>query len=95
MNDTRVEGNTIIHEPNNYMKIEEVYCYVSVDEKGNEGIVAQTMELAGSTVMMPFVAADKVMMERLDPLAHKIAKKTGKKIRLIRMSSRETLMEFI
>lgn len=95
MNDTRVDGNTIIHEPNNYMKIEEVYCYVSVDENGNEGIVAQTMELAGSTVMMPFVAADRVMRDRLDPLAKQIQKKTGKKIRLLRMTSREVIEEFI
>lgn len=75
----------------NYLeKITEVYVFASVDE-GGEGVVGQVVDMLGREVFMPFVCADKKRMESLKPLAQKIAKETGKKIKLIRLSTREEL----
>lgn len=78
----------------NYLeKIEEVYCFVSVDE-GGEGIIGQQMNLPNGKTFMPFVCADKGRMESLKPLAKEIALHTGKKIKLIRLTNREEIEEF-
>lgn len=78
----------------NYLeKITEVYVFASVDE-GGEGIIGHTLPIGGRATFMPFVAADKERMEALKPLAKEIARVSGKKIKLIRLSVREELEEF-
>lgn len=82
---------TILHSPKNYLpKIEEVYCFVSVDE-GGEGVISDTIQLNGQTMIMPFVCADKNRMESLKPLAKEISKMSGKKIKLIKLTCREEI----
>lgn len=82
-----------LNHKNELLKIEEVYVFVSVNQDG-EGIVGQTIELMGSPVFMPFVCADKARMQSLKPLAKKIAKESGKKIKLIRLSVREEIEDY-
>ncbi len=82
-----------LNHPNEIESIDEIFAFVSVDEKG-EGIVGQSVMLMGQSIFMPFVCADKARMESLKPLAKKIAKETGKKIRLIRLSVREEIEEY-
>ena len=78
----------------NYLeKITEVYVFASVDE-GGEGVVGQVVDILGREVFMPFVCADKKRMESLKPLAKQIAKDTGKKIKLIRLNTREDIEEY-
>lgn len=78
----------------NYLeKITEVYVFASVDEGGG-GIVGQTLPIGGRDTFMPFVCADKERMESIKPLAKEIARLSGKKIKLIRLSVREELEEF-
>lgn len=78
----------------NYMKITEMYAFVSSDPDG-EGVVAQSMNMMGQQMMMPFVAADKARMESIKPLAKHIAKTQGKKIKLIKFTVREDLEEYV
>ncbi len=78
----------------NYLeKITEVYCFVSVDE-GGEGIIGQTMNIQGKEIFMPFVCADKNRMESLKPLAKQIAVLGNKKVKLIKLTSREEMEDF-
>lgn len=78
---------TFVHNPKDYLeKIEEVYCFVSVDE-GGEGVVGHNF----GGVMMPFVCADKARMEQLKPIAKEMAQMTGRKIKLIKLTHREEL----
>jgi len=75
----------------NYLeKITEVYVFASCDE-GGEGVVGQTVNIMGRETFMPFVCADKERMESIKPLAKQIAKETGKKIKLIRLTTREEI----
>ena len=75
----------------NYLeKITELYCFVSVDE-GGEGIVGQLMDLPSGRSFMPFVCADIERMESLKPFAKAIARATGQKIKLIKLTNREEI----
>jgi len=81
------------HKPKNTIeKITEVYCFVSVDERG-EGIIGHSMEIpeTGQQMMMPFVCADKARMESLKPLAKKMSLESGMKVKLIKLTNREEL----
>lgn len=79
-----------LNHPNELPQIDEVYIFVSCDKDG-EGIVGQTINMLGAPVFMPFVCADKQRVQSLKPLAKTIAKESGKKIKLIRLSVREEI----
>lgn len=75
----------------NYLeKITEMYAFVSVDE-GGEGVVGMTMPVNGRETFMPFVCADKKRMEQLKPIATDISKKSGKTIKLIKLTNRKDI----
>ncbi len=74
-------------------KITEVYVFVSVDE-GGEGIIGRNTTVLGQEMFLPFVCADKAMLEYLKPMAKEITTMTDKKVRLIRLSVREVLEEY-
>lgn len=82
-----------LNHPNEILRIDEIFAYVSVDQNG-EGIIGQSVQLMGKDIFMPFVCADKARMESLKPLAKKIAKESGKKIKLIKLSVREEIEEY-
>jgi len=85
---------TVIHDPSNYIdKITEVYAFVSVDEFG-EGVIGMTLAVNGRETFMPFVCADKKRMESIKPHAKEIARTTGKKVRLIKLTTREEIEEY-
>jgi uncharacterized Zn finger protein len=78
----------------NYLeKITELYAFVSVDE-GGEGVIGESINIGMRNTFMPFVCADKERMESLKPRAKEIAKLSGKKIKLIRLTTREEIEEF-
>ena len=84
----------VMHAPQNYLeKITELYAFVSVDEHG-EGVIGKTANIMGKDTFMPFVCGDKDRMESLKPLAKQIARDSGRKIKLIRLSVREELEEY-
>ena len=74
----------------NYLKIEALYAYVSVDENGNEGILGAGMP---NGMFMPLVGADKDLIEKCRSIAEKIGKASKMKIKLIKLTHREDLGE--
>lgn len=85
----------VYHRPKNELKeIFEIYCFVSSDESG-EGVIGHSgIDEYGRDIMMPLVCADKARMESLKPLAKKMAKDAGIKVKLIKLTQREVLEEF-
>ncbi|MBR0879598.1 hypothetical protein ACVMGC_000996 [Bradyrhizobium barranii subsp. barranii] len=82
---------TVVHSPaNEQLRIDEVYLFVSVDEAG-EGVCAAPLMGEGSLV--PLMAADKKRVEALKPWAREVARITGKKIKLIKFTTRSEVME--
>lgn len=75
----------------NYLeKITEIYAFVSQSERG-EGVVGMTMPVDGRETFMPFICAGKERMEQLKPIAVKMAKQYGKKIKLIKFTNRKDI----
>lgn len=74
--------------PNNKEKpklvISDIYAYLSVDEDGNEGLIGELINGA----WMPFVACDKARLDSLEPIAQRVAQRTGRPVRLIHLSTR-------
>jgi hypothetical protein len=84
---------TIIHDaPNHLEKIDAVWMVVSVDENGNEGMVAAP--IGPDRVTMPLIAADEARLKSIIPMAEHMAKLfPWKKMRLIKLTTREEVME--
>lgn len=75
---------TDVHAPpNKLLRIDEVYLFVSVDQHG-EGVCAAPL---------PLIAADKERLASIIPVARMLAKRSGRKIKLIKFTMREELME--
>ena len=77
----------VVHDPENKLKIENVWAFVSHDDKGNEGLCAIPTNLG----MMPMIAADVDRLNSLKEAAQKLKAMTNKKIKLIKFSVREDL----
>lgn len=65
-------------------KIESISAFISVDENGEEGILAQ--KIGGS--WMPFIMADETRLLEMKPLAESIAQKQPQPIKLVRFTHR-------
>ncbi len=79
----------------NYLeKITEIYAFVSVDV-GGEGVVGMEINVNNRPTFMPFVCADLERVRDLRPIARDMAKQTGQKIKLIKLSVREEIEEFL
>jgi hypothetical protein len=87
-----VSEKTVFHQPKNTLpKIDSVYLFVSVDEEdGNEGVIGAPF---GPINCMPLIAADEKRLAQLIPIAEDIARRSGKKIRLIRLTQREVIQD--
>lgn len=71
----------------NYLKITEMWAFVSVDEAGNEGIIG----FKNGDTWMPLVGADSARIAELRPIANKMARYTGMTIKLIKFTQREDI----
>lgn len=79
--------NTYIHKPKNYLRITELWAYVSVDPSdGNEGVIGAPIPGIGH---MPMVGADEQRMKSLRPFIEKL--KGEVPIKLIRFTHREDI----
>lgn len=65
-------------------KIDDIYVFVATEDDGSEGI---TGFKSGDT-WIPMVCADTTRLESIRPIAHQIARQTGKPIKLIHFSAR-------
>jgi len=69
----------LIHDPGNETEIEFLYAFMSIDDKGRHGVVAEILPGLGST---PLVTGSPKAVEYLKPVAQRVAKRTGKKVGL-------------
>lgn len=82
-----------LHDPGNYLaKIENIWAALSVDE-GGEGVVAAP--LAPGMLSVPLIAADEARLKSIVPLAKRMATMFGKKMRLVKFTTREEIEEFL
>lgn len=84
---------SVVHDPGGLgFRIETLWAFVAVHEDGDEGV---TGFLAVDGTWMPMVAADRVRVDLLRPMAARIAKESGKPIRLVRLAGRVDEEEFL
>jgi hypothetical protein len=82
---------TVVHSPpNEQLRIDEVWMFVSIDETG-EGVCAAP--LMGPDSLVPLIAADTKRLQQLIPWAREIARATGKTIKLLKFTTRSEEME--
>jgi len=78
----------IIDPPNHIQRITAVWAAISADETG-EGICA----VNSNGTWMPLLAADEKRLEWIVDQARTLAKMTGKRIKIIKLTSRIEVME--
>jgi hypothetical protein len=67
----------LIHDPGNEGRIDRVYVFLSIDEEGNNGIIAEILPGLGST---PLVTGALKTAEVMKQMAEKVAERTGKPV---------------
>jgi hypothetical protein len=65
--------------PPNEERIDRLYAFMSVDEKGFNGVIASILPGLGAT---PLVTGSRRVAHKLIPIAEKVARETGKKVGL-------------
>jgi hypothetical protein len=78
----------IIHSPPNERELDELYAFLSVDEKGLRGIVGGFIAGWGAT---PFVTGSPIVLEQMRSMVPGLAKATGKRIVLYKFKRGEEL----
>ena len=78
----------IIHDPGNDARIDRVYVFMSIDDEGRNGIVAESAPGLGTT---PLVTGSLRTAEMMKTLAQEVARKTGKPVGMF-VFRRETLL---
>jgi hypothetical protein len=81
------DGTLIVATPNYLARIEFVWAFLSVDEHG-EGVCAATFP---NGMFAPLIAADEERLAQLTPMAERIARESGKTVRLVKFTGREEL----
>jgi hypothetical protein len=79
----------VLAPPNEQLRIDQVWIFISVDATG-EGVCAAP--LMGSGSLVPLIAADEARLKSLIPIARQLARDSGKQIKLIKLSQRTELM---
>jgi hypothetical protein len=72
-------------------RIESVFLFIAIDGNGSEGVAAAAIGPNKSWV--PLIAADEARLKALVPVAKEIADQTHCKIKLIKMTTREDIMD--
>jgi hypothetical protein len=77
----------LLDPPNELLRIDRIWLFISVDDDGNEGVCAAS--LAGPGSLIPLIAADEERLESLRGVATEIAVLSGKTVRLLKFTVRE------
>ena len=75
--------------PSTVFRIDQLWAVISSDE-GGEGLCASSMP---DGTVMPLIAANETTLEAWLPVAHRLATEGGKKIKIVRFTMREEIME--
>jgi hypothetical protein len=71
--------------------IGHIWAFLSVDDDGNEGLCG----IRTNEGWLPLVCADDARMKSLIPIAHGIARSTGKLIKLVKFHNREDIKDIL
>jgi hypothetical protein len=83
-----------IHDPaNERAHIDGIWCVLSVDENGNEGVVAAPLASGDALVTMPLITSDPQRLEFLRSTARIVSKLTRKRLILVRFETRRHVEE--
>jgi hypothetical protein len=66
-----------IHDPGNTERIDRIYVFMSIDDEGKNGIVAEILPGLGSTQL---ITGSPKGVEIMKKVAQDVAKRTGKPI---------------
>jgi hypothetical protein len=72
----------LIHDPGNETQIGEVFVFMSIDDKGKNGIVASIYPALGASG--PLVTSSAGVAEYMKGLAQEVADRTGKRVGMFR-----------
>jgi hypothetical protein len=72
-------SDPIIHDPGNETEIDTLYAFMSIDEKGRHGIVAEMIPGLGTTTL---IFGSRKNAHKMMPFAQKVAERTGKPVGL-------------
>lgn len=78
----------VLDHRKNYLKIDSVWAWITVDDNGNEGVLAA---MTNDRIMRPLIAGDEECLQSMKEPAERIARETKKKVTLIRLHNREEL----
>lgn len=67
-------------------RITEMWAYVAIDADGDEGVLAVKGK---DGAWFPLVGADTARMESVRPVAMDVARREGKKVKLLRFTTRQ------
>lgn len=75
--------------PYSGFRITNLWAFTQVGADDQEGICAFMTDRG----WMPMIASDRVRLDQLRPIAQQIAKKTGRVVKLVQVSTRTDLEE--
>jgi len=75
--------------PPNEAPITELWAWLSIDDKGNEGIVA--FELSNKTWMS--VTSKRRIAEKMRPFVQEVVERSGLRVRLVKFTTKEVVEE--
>jgi hypothetical protein len=81
--------NDVLHAAENEKPriIDSIWAFLSIDEDGNESVIAAPLMGPGSYV--PLISSDQRRLESFTVIAEAIARDTGRNVHLIKFTSRE------
>lgn len=81
----------LLAPPNILPHIGSIFAYLSVDERGNEGVCAAPIGPGGMTITL--IAADRDRLVSITPVAESLAAMFGMTIKLVEFTTRVELRE--
>lgn len=86
--DSSEQRVTVVHDPGGLgYVITDIYAFIAVHADGDEAIPAHSM----GNILMPLVGADLTRLQQLRPVAEKVARQSGKQVKLVRFTTRTEL----
>jgi len=69
------------------LRIQDLHCFAAIDENGDEGIMAFTL----NGMWHPMVCADAARIESMRPIALQLAQSNNRTVKLLRFGSRQDI----
>lgn len=81
------DDTVLLNLPGNEEPLDQLWAFVSVDEKGQEGLCGMTI----GNDNFPMITGKKTVLANMRVAAQHVSKKSGKPVRLVRFSRAEVV----